>query len=262
MKTKIFFTLIATLMVMFACNKQTESAEGDQTTMTELKTASLLQGLTPGETPDSRGVIDNCIDACINGLPTEELSPSEMQAITFVREEEYLARDVYNLLYQRWRIPIFRNIAKAEEVHTYAVKALINKYNLPDPGENHQAGVFVDVQIQQLYDQLSQLGLSSLNNAIIVGATIEEMDIADLMSHLANDINNQDIGLVFEQLNKGSRNHLRAFAAQMRFRNISYSPQYISSELYDQIVNSSWEAGNGFCFCQTTAAQQKPAGSF
>lgn len=256
MKTKPILLLFTMIAILASCNKKAESSD-EGLNGVNLKSASYLQGIEPGETPATQGVINNCIDACISSLPNEPLSQAEIDAITFVREEEYLARDVYNVLYQRWHLPIFRNIAKSEDIHTYAVKALITKYNLPDPGADHQPGVFVNAQIQQLYDQLSELGMSSLNNAIIVGATIEDMDIADLMHHLENDLDNQDAIYVFNQLNKGSRNHLRAFAAQMRFRNISYSPQYISQQLFDQITNSNWEIGNGFCLCQTTTAQKK-----
>lgn len=256
MKTQLLLLTGAILLMLASCNKQSESSSQEGLTNTGLKTASLIQGLDEGETPATLGVIHNCIDACIASLPNETLSQAEIEAITYVREEELLAHDVYNLLFERWRIPVFRNIAKSEDIHTYAIKALITKYNLPDPGAGHQPGIFVNTQIQQLFDQLSEMGLSSLNNAIIVGATIEEVDIADLMNHLTNDLDNQDAIFVFSQLNKGSRNHLRAFAAQMRFRNISYSPQHISQELYDQIINSNWEGGNGFCLCQSTTSQK------
>jgi hypothetical protein len=251
MKPQSLLNLALILMMFTSCSKQSETSAQANMLGNELKSASLVQVLNEGEAPATQGVIQNCIDVCVSSLPNEPLSQAEIDAITFVREEELLAYDVYNALYQRWRIPVFRNIAKSEDIHTYAVKALIAKYNLPDPGAGHQAGVFVNTQIQQLFDQLSVLGISSLNSAMIVGATIEDMDIADLRQHLLNDLDNQDALFVFNQLYQGSRNHLRAFAAQLRFRNITYSPQYISQELYDQITNSNWEVGNGFCLCQT-----------
>ena len=51
-------------------------------------------------------------------------------------------------------------------------------------------------------------------DALIVGATVEDLDIKDLID-LLNKTDNPDIILVYNNLNKGSRNHLRAFIAQI-----------------------------------------------
>ncbi len=50
------------------------------------------------------------------------LTDDEIQWLTYMREEEKLARDVYLSLYDEWNMRIFSNIAASEQKHTDAVK--------------------------------------------------------------------------------------------------------------------------------------------
>ena len=52
---------------------------------------------------------------------------------------------------------------------------------------------------------------------------------------------NEDIALVYSNLKKGSRNHLRAFYSKILQYGGTYTPQYISQADFDAIVNSSME---------------------
>jgi len=198
---------------------------------------------------ETDGVVD-CIYNCLNAMPVEELSETEIAALNFVREEELLARDIYISMYEMYHIPVFNNISNSEEMHTTAIKVLLEKYNLTDPAVDHVLGVFVNQDVQQLYNVLLAQGQLSLHDAIIVGETIEDYDIADLVYHAGQDVDNADILFTLDQLHRGSRNHMRAFYAHLNFHGLTYIPQYISQEYYDEIVNSAWEAGNGFCICQ------------
>jgi hypothetical protein len=47
--------------------------------------------------------------------------------------------------------------------------------------------------------------------ALKIGALIEEKDIFDLREELENNVDNKDIAFVYQNLLKGSGNHLRAF---------------------------------------------------
>jgi hypothetical protein len=71
------------------------------------------------------------------------------------------------------------------------------------------------------------------------------MDIKDLTEYLS-DITNENIIMVFENLLKGSRNHLRAFNRQLLSLGLTYTPVYISQEEYDQIVSSPNETGSQY----------------
>lgn len=186
-------------------------------------------------------------DSCINSFPVEPLSAAEIDALNGMREEELLAKDVYVMLYSIYKVPVFNNISKSETQHTMAVGTLLKKYGLADPAENHVAGVFVNADLQKLYTSLVAQGSTSLISAFTVGATIEDLDIFDLHNHITTDIDNQDILFVFGNLERGSRNHMRAFNRQLKAKGVTYTPQFISQEYFDQIISAANETGNGNC---------------
>lgn len=179
----------------------------------------------------------------INSFPMEPISNDEELSLKKMREEEKLAHDVYITLYSKWNINIFTNIASSEQTHTYAVLAILNKYNLADPVGTNGVGVFNDSTLQVLYNQLITQGSASLLDAFKVGATIEDLDIYDLNS-LNSVIDNQDIKYVYSNLNKGSRNHMRSFYSQIISSGGSYTAQYISQSELDSIINSPKETGS------------------
>lgn len=181
--------------------------------------------------------------AYINQLPSQPLSEIERSSLIFMREEEKLARDVYTFLYNKWNLLIFDNIAASEQTHTDAVLTLLDKYSLTDPVQDKTFGVFANSDLQQLYNDLTTQGSASLLDALIVGATIEDLDISDLDNALIR-IDNLDIKYVYENLNKGSRNHLRSFYNQIQVQNGSYTAQFITQEYFDNIVNSAMERGS------------------
>jgi hypothetical protein len=52
-----------------------------------------------------------------------------------------------------------------------------------------------------------------------------------------------DIKTLYQNLMKGSRNHLRSFARQLHSFGLSYTAQYLSQEEVDAIIFSSMERG-------------------
>ena len=139
-----------------------------------------------------------------------ELSQEEADGIIFMRQEEKVARDVYTILGQTWDLKIFENIKIAEQKHMDAVQKLIIKYNLTDPVINDEVGVFADPAFQQMFDDFVLQGQQSIIEAMLVGQTIEEQDIAALENQLSF-IDNQDLIKVYSNLKTASENHLFAF---------------------------------------------------
>lgn len=241
----LIVAITAVSFLMVQCSKSEASQSTDNYNYVSPAEKSLL---LEEQNPDN-DIIIACIYDCINSMPVEEISDSELAAVTYMREEELLAHDVYVALYELYPVPVFNNISKSETIHTVAMLALLEKYALPDPAANHQQGVFEEPVLQALYDTLTAMGSASFQDALMVGATIEDLDIDDLMVDLAQHVDNTDFTYAFQQLLRGSRNHLRAFHAHLTFQGLIYTPQYISQELYDQITSSSWQVGNGFCVC-------------
>lgn len=234
---KILVLIIAMIgsMQLGSCSKDTsnENVVSDQSATDLEKTGTDFDGIA--------------LESCINTFPAESISAAEIAALTTVREEELLAKDVYVKLYSIYSVPIFNNISKSETQHTLAVLTLLQKYELPDPAVNHVAGVFVNPTLQALYTSLITQGNTSLISAFTVGATIEDLDIFDLHTHIATDIDNQDILFVFGNLERGSRNHMRAFNRQLKAMGVTYTPQFISQEYFNEIIARTNETGNGNC---------------
>lgn len=178
---------------------------------------------------------------CLDSLPKAELSEFEKTSLAFMREEEKLAHDVYLTLFEQWKSPIFKNIAASEMQHTTQVGRLLNRYELADPYQE-ATGSFSNTDLQKLYTDLVAAGKVSLIEAYKVGATIEDLDISDLQKAL-KEIDNIDIRTVYQNLMKGSRNHLRSFYAQLKALGVEYTAQYIDAAELEKIVTTPHERG-------------------
>lgn len=245
-KTALLLLAMGISSVLFVqCSKENVAEPVNESSTASASLYSAEAGLEPGQStiPTVEGILEPY--ACIYTFPVEELSAEETEALNLMREEELLARDVYVALYAKYHIPVFNNISKSENQHTGAIKALLDKYELPDIAENHTAGVFVNQDLQSLYNALIAQGLVSINNALTVGATIEDMDIKDLINLVENKVDNADLEFVFNELHRGSRNHLRSFNLLLTKRGITYVPQFISPEYFNEIISTPHERGSG-----------------
>jgi hypothetical protein len=114
-------------------------------------------------------------------LQTEQggLTSQEKEDLLYMYEEERLARDVYTA------------------------------YDLELP-ESSESGDYAFEELELLYRDLVLQGSGSLDQALAVGAAIEELDIADLEERMERT-DKEDILITYERLRRGSINHLRAF---------------------------------------------------
>ncbi len=191
-----------------------------------------------GGTQDCSGIVADYTDQ----LELSPLSQGDIDGLNLMREEEKLARDVYLTLGDHWSLPIFFNIARAEQQHMNRVLSVMDLYEITDPILDDTVGVFVDPHFAELYTTLVNLGSQSLIDGLIVGATIEDLDIFDLYE-LIDVGTNDHILFAWQNLAKGSRNHLRAFMRALEAQDGVYQPQYIDQETYDAILASEWERG-------------------
>ncbi len=169
-----------------------------------------------------------------------ELSTEERDDLLLMREEEKIARDVYLRLYDRWGIRPFDNIRGAEQAHMDAILALLTHYGLSDPAQGLEIGRFHRADLQDLYGRLVQQGLQSRENAIRVGLLIEELDIADLRSAAHRTVKTEILA-VYAELERGSRNHLRAFYRWKQGLGIDYQPTHLPSDDFERIAHSAQE---------------------
>ncbi len=174
---------------------------------------------------------------------TASLNDDEVAGLIFMREEEKLAHDLYAAFYEMYGLRAFQNIAGSELTHTSAIKSLLDSYGIPDPAAGAETGVFSDPALQDLYNQLLAQGSLSLSDALKASAAVEEIDILDLQARI-EQTDQADIILVYENLEAGSENHLRAYASLLQFHSgETYVPGHLSADEYQRILSGT--SGNG-----------------
>ena len=175
--------------------------------------------------------------------PDDTLSTAEISDLHFMQEEERLARDVYGVFYEKWDMQVFKNIGDAEQTHMDSVTVLIERYGLDDDSSGSVTpGVFVHPELQALYDDLVNTGMQSPENALRAAALVEETDIMDLQGAM-NRTDNVDVRYVYENLMRGSENHLRAFVRNLEGRGEPYSPVVLTQDEYEDIIFSAVRPG-------------------
>lgn len=137
------------------------------------------------------------------------LTETEAESVLFMKQEEKLARDVYTHFATLYDIPVFSNIASAEQRHMDSVDYLIQANGLADTAPEG-AGSFTIPELADLYPQLIAKGEQSLLDALEVGVLIEETDIEDLEIELQEATDTTLIS-IYNRLLRGSNNHLNAF---------------------------------------------------
>jgi len=170
------------------------------------------------------------------------LTNAEIEGLKFMREEEKMARDVYQVLGDRWNLRSFRNINQAEQRHMDRVKMLMQSYGIADPVVSNEVGVFANPELAAMYKQLVQRGQTSLLEALKVGALIEETDIKDLRDRL-NATNHPQLKATYGNLLQGSYNHLQAFIRQIERQGGAYTPQVLSQQEFAAILAQGNRSG-------------------
>lgn len=180
---------------------------------------------------------DDTLEAGIN----TQLSQADEDALLFMIEEEKLARDTYQYLDNLWALNQFSNIKLSEQIHMNLVSSLLDHYNiayyiLPE-------GEFDNQNLQNLYNQFVIDGQVNQSNALQIGATIEDLDIVDLQTYM-NATTTLSVIEVYENLQCGSRNHLRSFISAIENAGGTYTPQFLTQEAYNLIINENHEQCN------------------
>jgi hypothetical protein len=188
------------------------------------------------ETSEIPTEVEIAIDA-----PVSKLSQELTDTLAYMGNEERLAYDVYNALYEQYGTEQFTKIAtNGEYQHITAVQELIQKYKLSDdvnftnidlPAlgyvntniEDMEAGTYDIAAIQKLYDDLVAQGSTSEIDALKVGCIIEVVDVNDLNRDivLAESEGATDIVTVFNFLRDGSYNHYWSFDKGLKNQGIA-----------------------------------------
>lgn len=171
-----------------------------------------------------------------NGMSTT-YSPDPTKDALYMLEEERLAMEVYQAFFEKWEHHTFQNIAQAEGRHLEKVKNLLSELNpgLDLSSDDTNRGVYKNVDLQNLYNDLVKRGSISLLNALKVGAEIEEMNINDLEASIS--LSETEVAkTTYEKLLNASYNHLRSFVRNIEKSGESYNPVLLDQEKFESII--------------------------
>lgn len=132
--------------------------------------------------------------------------------LVFMIEEEKMARDLYDALFSQTGSLVFDKISDSEQRHMDSLLAVAAKAGVDLSAVSTTAGVFVNAEIQSLYDTLLAQGSVSLDAAYDVGVAVEKADIEDLITYNSSD-EISIIGTVYSHLEQASENHLATFSS-------------------------------------------------
>jgi hypothetical protein len=229
------FALITVSLMLTACSSDSDSSDTTVPliTTTTVAVSSDTEGVTP--------ITPNGLTATLSTIPASaSVSSADAAGLIWMREEEKLAHDVYVTLGDVWGSNVFSNISQAENTHVSAVGTLLARYDIKDPITSTEVGVFTDPTFTKLYSDLVATGSKSLVDAMTVGAVIEDLDIMDLQRLVSTS---PDIAIVYDALELGSRNHMRAFYRQLQRLGADYTPTYISQDAFEAIIAGNMEQG-------------------
>lgn len=193
---------------------------------------------------------------------SSELDKTEASHLTFIREEEKLARDVYLTFADMYpEQGVFANIAtKSEQTHTDTMRDKLEQFNLPDPNPTandlpESIGLYSGYEwawyFMEKFSQLVAMGSNSELDALYVGAFIEELDMNDIANCPAvmvkagypdscglNYTDERALKISYSSLMDGSENHLRAYVGQIEavIGEGNYKAQYLTQETVDAIL--------------------------
>ncbi len=166
----------------------------------------------------------------VSSLPVNVLSDAQKATLSYMWNEEKLAKDVYLALNAVYPSQQLYNIAtNAETQHQAAIEALLKKYNLNvedvlDPAAVYSAealaailpGSYTLPVLQNLYDSLYSMGVASARASLEVGCMVEVTDVNDLDQDILLVDNLADVKAIFENLRAGSYSHYWAFDSGLK----------------------------------------------
>ena len=202
-----------------------------------------------------------------NALADESVTSTGLDAVeashlTFMREEEKLARDVYLTLANMYPDQdVFNTIATtSEQTHTDTLRDKLAQLDLPDPNPDTNdlpasIGVFLGEDwgwyFTEKFHALTSKAKESELAALYVGALIEELDMNDIgvCPQVMIDAGYPEVcGLeytdesvlinAYRSLIDGSENHLRAYVGQIEavIGVGNYEAQYLTQAEVDAIL--------------------------
>lgn len=149
---------------------------------------------------------------------------------------------MYAVLGEQWGTKAFTNIAAAEQTHTDAVKALLDRYEIADPSADKGADRSPILRSRSSTRHWSSRGAARSSTRSLVRG-----DDRTLTSPTSRPVRpTPPTSPSCTPTSRGDRaTTVRAFTKQLDRNGASYTPSHITQAEYDAIVSSGIERGSG-----------------
>jgi len=179
----------------------------------------------------------------VRDSPRGQLSAEDQASIIYIREGAQLSRDINLLFEAAWQAQVFRDAAERQKQALRATDLLIDRHGLP--AASAEPGIYQDEQFSRLYGQFAEEGSASLPAALAAAAVLEELNILDLQTRMAQT-EKADIRLVYQHLLKIASANLWSFSRAIeRFGGAAYEPRYLTPLAFSELMASAGQPGEG-----------------
>jgi hypothetical protein len=139
--------------------------------------------------------------------PKGTLTSAQKTTLAAIAEREKLAYDLYTAFAARYDAPVFDHFAVAESRHLTAVRALLDRYGVPDPTKGKPAGAFGNAQVKATYAKLLAQGNGGEQAALRAGQAVEKADV-DALTKAVTGLAAPDVQQLYTRLLHSSQMHL------------------------------------------------------
>ena len=137
---------------------------------------------------------------------SKTLSTTEKNDLRFMIEKEKLMRNVYQVMYEKHQVELFKTISECKERHMNLLAVRFDKYEVENPTANTAEDEFENSSIQQIYNDFIKTTLPLVSYV----KALEEQHIVDVQSSMSQLEGNGDIMNVYNLILTESQTHLGA----------------------------------------------------
>ncbi len=146
-------------------------------------------------------------------------------------EEEKVAMNFYDAMYEKWGLLAFRNISRHEEKHMECIQLLIEEHGDPALVNLKGKGEFAHKELDALFKDMMKKGNQSENKALTAAANFEERNISSVKK-LMKATDDEDVLYALKNLYEDAKCHLNLMVCHLKNRNVEYRPVVLSVSEY------------------------------
>lgn len=147
--------------------------------------------------------------------PTTNLNDAEKAGLLEMIEIEKLHHDVYLLMAENNKCPLFDELCTCDKNFMTDLSAKIEKYNLENPLKERESGIYADYKLQAKYNEFLSISDARLQEFLAFARQLEEKAVAQVESHIAQVDGNEDIAEIYSNILEQSKCQLQTIVTKI-----------------------------------------------